>query len=314
MSLSLLNRTQIKGEFYKAFDADYFGAMLNSLATRTTSTGDSDTYGFADGPGPAREWVGNRVFLEMVARQISITNKKWESSVHIARERWEQDQTGEIQRKMPQLASMTAAKPWDLMRDLITNGGTGTAYDGQAFFSASHSLGSSGTQSNLLTNSDLSILNVAAATSVATAEEAANIMIALISRMRRYLNEHGKPLNAGAKGFMFVVHGDQYPAFFTAAKANNLAGGATNPNPLLDATIDVQMDPEATTATQVHVFRTDATHMRPFILQVRDEIEVDALGPGSDYYFQKDGIAVGTRWRGNVGYGEPLTAIRATLS
>jgi phage major head subunit gpT-like protein len=96
-----------------------------------------------------REWVGDRVFNEMRAADYTLANKLWEDSILIKKTDLADDRHG-IYNPLAAMMGVRAAQHPDKLffTALVANG---TCFDGQAFFSASHSFGDSGTQSNSLT-------------------------------------------------------------------------------------------------------------------------------------------------------------------
>src|SRR5690606_6427752 len=113
----------------------------------------------------------------------------------------------------------------------LVNGGEASAnlgYNGQPLFSASHVSGNSGTQTNLLTESEVSTLNVGTAASP-TPEEAAEALMDVLGYMQSYLDYEGQPLQEDARGFLVVCKPKMSGKLRTAIKANNLAGGENSP-------------------------------------------------------------------------------------
>ena len=83
---------------------------------------------------------------------VTIEDEEWEENIRIAAKAIEDDATGMYRMRAEGLAEAAAWFDDEQSFSLLDRGFTGIGYDGQAFFSASHSSGTSGTQSNLTTN------------------------------------------------------------------------------------------------------------------------------------------------------------------
>jgi len=319
MSTSLLNRSQVNGAFWKVFQSLQDTAVVDAVSVRTRSSTGSERYSFLGAAPAASKWLGPRKTKAMTARTIDIVNDPYQTSVVMLERDLRRDQTGELRRKMAELGMEIGTVPHRLVSDLIANGTSGTAYDGAAFFSASHSLGSSGTQSNLLTASEVAALNVGTATAP-TAEEAVDAIQGVISYMQNYKNDEGQPWLYNLRKFLIMVPFNLRPAFNTAVMANNLAGGETNviAQGLIDdgMQIDVVINPRLYSAAsaEFYVFAVDHPSMKPFIVQESNPIELNYQDESSDHYFNTKELKVGADWEGGAGYGEPLLAAKATLS
>lgn len=98
-----------------------------------------------------REWTDRRIPHDLTEYYISGTVKKYEDTMQVERESIEDDQYGQI---MPRARSMGEAGGLYIDELIFTelNDGFSTAcYDGQNFFSDTHSEKNSGTQDNLTT-------------------------------------------------------------------------------------------------------------------------------------------------------------------
>jgi len=131
-----------------SFNAAFQGAetWFTKLAmTIPASTGTIDYKAIIDFPG-IREWLGDRQARSISPINMTLTAKDWEGTIFIKKNDIDDDQLGLYGPMVQQLAIEAKQHPNELIAALITNGGTGTAYDGIAFFSAaSHKIGDGST-------------------------------------------------------------------------------------------------------------------------------------------------------------------------
>ena len=99
-----------------------------------------------------REWAGNKIVYGAGNYTFTINIKDFEATIGVLRKTMEDDQLGLIKPKVQKLGSEAQRYKDELIFNLLANGYQTKCYDGQYFFSASHSEGDSGTQSNLGTS------------------------------------------------------------------------------------------------------------------------------------------------------------------
>ena len=68
--------------------------QYRSIATVIPSSGASNTYGWVEDFPTIKEWIGARQLKELAQAGYVITNKTWENSVKVKREKIEDDQIG----------------------------------------------------------------------------------------------------------------------------------------------------------------------------------------------------------------------------
>lgn len=99
-----------------------------------------------------REWVDERVIGQLLAGNYAVSDRKFEWTVGVDREQWEDDQLGQFMMTFEMRGAQSQLLPRELMiAALIANG---TWADGKAFFAADRTMGNSGTINNV-TNSAL---------------------------------------------------------------------------------------------------------------------------------------------------------------
>lgn len=279
----------------------------------------TETYGVLGANSAMREWVGARQAQILRKKEYSITNAKYESTLVIPKEEVERDKSGLLQERMSMFAQDVVAGHWESLGTTLLNAGaSGLAYDGVAFYSASHVWGDSGTQSNLLTSSALSALDVTTA-AAPTPAEMARIILGVVAHMQGLKNDKGRLINGSARAFQ--IHCPTvnfYSAAVQAVASERLSESGQIDNPLRGLALagfkfSVVPNYDLTDTDAIQVFRTDGP-LGALILQDEQEPELSVLGPGSDFYFENDAYKLGVNARRGAGYGFWEYAVNATIS
>ena len=189
------------------------------------STGYDEKIGwFGDMPS-VREWLGDRVFNQLNAADITIVNKEWENSLLIKRTDIEDDRLGQYGPVLQKLAAEATYHPDSLVFDLLVQGESGKCFDGKPFFSPDHEFGESGPQSNDLT------LEVADPTDV-TVTEFKKAYHKARTQLLRYKNDKGqyynRPTLGGAMDLVLFVPPELEVVATEAIASKLLGGGDTN--------------------------------------------------------------------------------------
>lgn len=118
-----------------------FGSVAPSwsqVAMQIPSTSDAENYGWLkDLPG-MREWVGQRVYLNLEATAAQIKNKKWEHTIAVKADNIKDDKLGMYNNLFAIQGEIVGRHPDDLVWGLLPNGFTVKGFDGQPFFDADH--------------------------------------------------------------------------------------------------------------------------------------------------------------------------------
>lgn len=123
--------------------------QYRSIATVIPSSGASNTYGWVEDFPTIKEWIGARQLKELAQAGYVITNKTWENSVKVKREKIEDDQIGQYSVIAEQLGRDTTIFPDKLSFELLCKGFDTLCWDGQYFFDTDHPVGTS-TKSNVV--------------------------------------------------------------------------------------------------------------------------------------------------------------------
>lgn len=242
---------------------------------------------------------------------IDVTNEDYETSIGISKHDWRRDKTGHLGRRSPELA-MAYLDHWNkLCVDVCES--NDTAYDGVAFFSDSHSDGSSGTIDNNLTTANLGALNVSD-TTAPTKAEALAILSGMAAKFFGFKDDQGRPANQGARTFLLLVHPDIAPNFVAAARDMLTVTGGTNPLSNLGWTFLVVPEARLSSSTVLYMFRVDDRSSPAFILQEEDSPSVEILGEGSDHFVKNNETIVTAKACRAAAPGDFRKAIKGTIA
>jgi len=314
-----LGSRAIIGSFYNMLETALGTSWLDAISMYFTSDQAEETYKWLGMTPAMREWIGGRQAKGFRENGITIVNKKFESTMEVPCDWLRRDKTGQIMIRVGELARRAAEHWGKLVSTLIMNGTgdtNGTCYDGQYFFDSDHSEGESGTQLNLLTNTQVAALDVTTPTAPTPAEAAAAIF-GVIGYMLNYKDDQGEPINDGAREFLVMtspalwVH--MAPALYSplvsSGESNPLIGVINNS----DFKVRIVANSRLTYTTQFVTMRTDAK-TKPFIRQDEEGIRMAAIAEGSEEEFNNDRHLYGVKAVRNVGYGYWQQAAHATLS
>jgi len=184
----------LRADFMKAYNNGEDPQDVIPMILKTSSSSNSEKYGWLGQAPQMVEWKDERRLKGLRDFSYTLENKDYESTIEVARNTIEDDQMGSTRVRIQDLARIARAHPRKLFFDALNAGETELAYDGQAFFSASHSEGDSGTQSNL--NSSGSGTTVA---QIKTDLDAA------IAVMRNYLDDRGEIFYDGERDWYILA-------------------------------------------------------------------------------------------------------------
>lgn len=264
-----------------------------------------------------RRWIGGRKETTLNKYTTTIRNFPYEATLPISIDDLRRDKTGQIRRRVDDLAVRTATHWNSLLGTFITNGEAGTsalAYDGQFFFDTDHNESGSN-QTNDLTATEVPSANVAT-TSTLTTTEAANIITETIAYMMSMTDDQGEPINQDPTEVLIVTTKQgHFGGIKTALGLNNLGTGSGNNNPLLawnDYTINVIYVPTRVTAADklYFFFGNPAMGSTPLIRTVEQDVQTRML----DETFLNRRQLFGVDAVRGVGYGMWQKAALVTLS
>ncbi len=271
------------------------------IATTITSTKSSETYPWLGSVPKMAEWKDERIPQAMLEHNLSIANRDWEASIAVDRNAIEDEQYGQIEVRVKELAT-EAVRFFDelaftLMGQGINTAGTAgtiydgvtlTCYDGKAFFATNHSEGDSGTQSNR-----------------GSTALSATALQAAITAMKKFKNDKGKP--AHVRPNMLTVPTDlEWEAKellnsqYYPEEGTTTTKLATN---VLKGSLNLLVNDYLTDTDNWYVFDTNRI-VKPMILQLRQDPRFSSLVSGTESSFLRKKLYFGVDWRGEILWGD----------
>ncbi len=287
--------------FQKGFDN--YAVIWPKIAEKIEQLeGDSTLYGFMDRIPRAREWVGDRVYHNVVARDVVLRPKDYELSIEVDRNAMLDDKLGVFMPRIEMMGMEMAKYPDVNLQAAMQNGKTAETYDGQDFFSDSHPANIDkptqyAAQSNLFTTKPL------------TSDNYADVR----AKMQSLLGADGLPL--GVKPNTLVVPPQlEYKArTIISADLNAVAVGAaaaTQTNVLKNTAEVVVFDELANEPTTWYLLDTRLP-VKPFIFVERAPVTLTQLiSPTDANVFDRKKFRYGADARGLVSYGLWFLAAR----
>lgn len=301
-----LTSKAIIGRFYRRLEEFAQSAWWTRLAMRFGSSQESETYRWLGMVPAVREWVGGRQIKPLRGQGVTVVNKVWESTIRVDADEQRRDKTGQIMVRVNEMARRVASHPNKLLTDLILNAAATNGYDGAAFFSAAHSEGDSGTQSNSL--------SVDVGTSTApTGGEMYDAILKGVAQILAFKDDQGEPMADAAREFLVMV-----PLSFLSPTLLALSSYTLdqNDNPLAAGEpfrVRWVANPRLTWTDRFAIFRTDG-ESRPFIFQEELPVQVQALAEGSELEINENQHQYGVKAIHAAGYGFWQDACLVTLS
>jgi phage major head subunit gpT-like protein len=330
MGLKQLSSRDVIGQFFEALEAASGVTWIPKVSMLFPSNQQFENYKWLGFSPALRRWIGERQAKGLRVNGITIENLLYEGTLGIDVDDIRRDKTGQIKIRIGEQVDEAISHWATLLTALIQNAESSACYDGQFFFDTDHQEGDSPAQSNDLSASDYSELNITTPTNP-TANELANVIMKMIQHMYTLKNDQNRPMNRFAKQFLVMVPVSFFGAAQQAIFERNLETGAgVRNNPLAGLMdrgwrLDVEANPELTWTDKLAVFRTDG-RAKPFIRQAElldgasqanDEslgIQVQSIAEGSEEEFKNNQWLFGIKASRNVGYGYWQHGVLGTLS
>ena len=308
---SAITTRGIRGIFYDALELAQAGAWARQVGLYMPSNTRTENHRWLGQVPEPRKHFGGLNATPVNDFSLQITNEDFEITLPFSTHDQMWDQVGHISRRTGELA-VAWADHWNkLSTDVLED--NLTAYDSVALFSASHSIGDSGTMSNLLTSSDLASLDVAAAARPTKAEASA-VLSDLAAYMYRYKDDKGRPTNQGAKSFMLLCHPAVLPGFRNAIADELYITGGSNELRTLGQTFQAVAEPRLASTSVIYMFRTDGVSSKPLILQEAKPPTLQVVGPQSEHAIKNNEVLFVSKATRAAAPGEFRQVIKATLS
>ena len=270
-------------EFFKAYKNA--PAQWPSIATKANSTSDQEKYGWLGSAPAMREWKDERTPKGLLGHDYTIINNHYEASIGVNRDDLIDDKYGQIKIRISDMGQRAKAHPDELISTLRKAGDTALCYDGQYFYDTDHDEGDSGTLSNKLTGNGTSVSNLKA--DFREARET----------FREMKDDRGKPFHTGALDFVVIAPPALEGAFEELLNATVISQ-TTN---VLKGAAKLFIDPHLTDENDWYLDQVGG-FIKPFIYQLREDIQFGALEGKSESGFMRNHYVYGVDYRCNVGY------------
>lgn len=276
----------LKAAFVKAFEASEDAKEVMPFIMETKSDGSDEEYGWLGQSPQMTEWVDERKLKSLNSFDYKLKNKSYEATLQVNRDDIEDDRLGNVQLRINDLALKAKTHPRKLFFEALIAADTALCYDGQPFFSASHSEGDSGTQSNIVTGTGITLAQLSAdiATSVAT--------------IKGFKDDTGEPFDEGDVQ-IGVICSLALESLFNDLNDLEMISNSTNK---WRGKIKVLVASGRITGNDWYLANVK-NGLKPFIRQVRKAVEFTALEGESDNGFMRKIYSYGVDSREVFGYG-----------
>lgn len=288
----------MRGEYDQGL-TDYT-PTYEDVATVITSTKGSDDFGWLGNVPRMRLFKGERIPVKLAGYKYSIDNEEYEASVALDMKDIEDDNTGKYLALAKQIGTAKVSFPDEVIYgQVLPNGFTSLAYDGQYFFDTDHEVGASGQQSNLITGK--------------LGPTAFNDAINLFYQFK---DDQGRPINPSLDLELIVPWQLRATAAALLDQAK-LANGQDNPN---YEAASWKVNPWLTDANKWYLINK-TPGLKPFVFIKRLEKDLEVLGNiseggtvinESEAQFMNRKLYVGTFARYGAGYGLFQKAVAST--
>ena len=129
---------------FKGFKTVFTDAYLETptnadkIAMTVPSSSRDETYGWMGQFPSLREWIGPRQVKNLEAHGFTIKNRKFESTVEIARDDIADDRLGIFKPVFAEMGQTTRRHPEEMIFGLLASGFATNCHDGQFFFDTDH--------------------------------------------------------------------------------------------------------------------------------------------------------------------------------
>jgi len=277
----------LRTAFLKAYDNGEDPADIMPFVMETTSNAADEKYGWLGAVPQLTEWIDRRTLKGLRDFNFTITNRDYEATLQVHKNTLEDDQLGAVLLRVNDLANKARTHVRKLFFDKLLSGTVDLAYDGLPFFSASHTEGDSGTQSNLNGSG-----------SGTTVAQLKTDFIAARSAMRSYKDDQGEPLNEDEMDLSVVIPPDLEGAFDELLIANEIS---STTNTLRGAAKKV-VSSRLTDVNDWYLISQSGT-VKPFVRQIRQAVEFRQLKEDSDEGFHSKLFQFGVDYRVGFDYG-----------
>lgn len=296
--------TNVGLKFAEAYAAAKAKSIWSQMASEMPSSTTTEVYPFISQMPKLREWLGPRVVNNLKARDYSLKNKKYEDTVAISREDFDDDKFGLLTMGVQNLAVQAAMWPDDIIAKAVEDGITNLCFDGQPMFDDAHPYDVNNVGGGTYSN------RYDATTSGACTLTPTNYA-AVRAAMALYHGEDGRPWGLTADLLMVPPALEStakslLQAEFVAQAVGAAAAGVSN---IWKGSAGILVNPFLTDTGRWYLLNTSFA-IKPFLFQLRDAPAITPrVDPALPNTFDLDEYQWGVRCRGAAGYSLPFLAI-----
>jgi phage major head subunit gpT-like protein len=260
-----------------------------NIAIDAPSEGAEENYQWLLDLPQMREWLGDKIFKELRGYQYTIRNRDWEASLEVDRNDIEDDRLGIYRPRILQLANVAAGHPDILLTEVRESGTSNLCYDGKNFYAANHKAGESGTLSNLLSGTGVTLDKIMAD------------FISARATLRKYKTDQGNPFirEKGKLKFRATIPPDLEGVFELLIKSD-IISNTTN---VLKGAFEYAVDSGLTDDADWYLDYIGSP-IKPFVVQTRKKPTFVAVeDPTAASVFLRRKFQYSSEARFNVGYG-----------
>jgi phage major head subunit gpT-like protein len=260
------------------------GALASQFFMEVGSTGQKENYNWIGDVPALQTWRDARPHERLRVTGYEIENVDYATGIEVHANDLDDDRLNLVQPRINGLVDAVQLHKFTQFKSLLEAGISTACYDGQNFFSASHSEGSSGTQSNYLTSSaTLSSTNVRAA----------------YAAMTEYKNDQGNLM--GITPTHLFTSPAQMGTALDIIGASTISTGGQNMD--LSMGLKLIIIPGLTTTVWWGLVDLSKS-LKPFIFQNRRAVNFTSLtDPESPDFYNTRRIKFGVDYRAGFGYG-----------
>lgn len=298
-----LSEAGLRSEFFGIYDPADDEALHQLVAERIASTKDVEHHRWLGSLPSMEEWGPGLKLHGLRTDSYDVANMLYATGIEADQTEIDDDQTGQIVRRVRQLAEQAALHKDQVLGDLLENGGsTGfISYDGKIFFSASHESGASGTQDNDLTegvaDDDVNVF---------TAAEGETALQNAITAMLDFKDDRGRSMNIKPTGLVLVCPNRQLYRWKKVVETALIS----NTDNVMKNSVSVIPFGELTTDGVWYLFKTDGV-FKPFIFQDREAVKFEQ---SDEDRFKRNKILYKVQGRYRLAYGLWQYAVRTTFT
>jgi phage major head subunit gpT-like protein len=295
---------------YQEFDTEFLQALNNAprvwqqFGMEVPSSSRSTLHAWLLDEAQVREWKGSRILNDMGTLTWEVINREWELSWKFSENQIRDDLSGLVALAIQRARGY--AQKWarhedTLIAQTVQSGVSSSCYDGQNFFSNAHPIDplgiTAGTFSNYRTAMPLNI---------------ANVMSGMV-QFRSIKLPDGSPWVGPETQLKLIVDAsNEFVAdmicnsqYLTPSSGFALAGtsGPTE-NPLRGKLTPI-VNPFMNNETGVWYLAAEDAGLRPVMLQRRQAVESQEMGPGSQLFFDRKQYQIGQDARYAASYTHP---------